>query len=501
MPDGGIATGPAILGAAGIAGLSSGLTGAFAGQRTSASQTNAIPPELAQLYGLQGQQYRQVSPLQAALQQGMAGAVGLKTPNPFAPALTKLSQQGITPEQALQVTQDYGKGIFRDPHAKDILLALDAYASTPNQLSNVLERGAPATVGTNQVATQLASELQQAMAQSGQPGQLSPQEQIYQSVDMSPLADALRGSLTLRPEETAYAGRVGEVADPLARALESRTSGFLSGMDDITRSVRGMTDNPLDTALLSSYAQRLPGIPQGANDVVNAPLDTASILNPLSRAFTETVAPEIRSAAIRYGSPGAGGEQELLRRAAGNFGSQASEALARQEINRRNQILQGAQLSTTATAQGGTLAQALMQGELNRRWQGLQGFDTAIKGQSAGMDAALRSTPLLQALLLAGPQAQAQLAGQQRQLAGARAQVPLNLIQGTNIQVPGVPNYPGSSVKTGAEDPSLLARIGEGAGGLGNAALLMALLGKGGGQTKTPMDMTGTNEFYDWAMA
>ena len=492
MPDGGITSGQAILGAAGIGAASSGLSAALAGQRSQTGVTNQLPPELARLYAIQGNQFQQLAPLQTALQLGATGAFGLQAPNQFAPALETLRSRGVDPSRALKLLQDYGKGVYSGrPEDRDILLEVDQYGSTPNQLSNVLARGAPSTSGTNEAAARLAQELQQSLTQAGQ------QQDIYQTVSLSPFVQALQSSFTQRPEESAYASRVGQVADPLAELLSGRYNQFRTFSDDLSSraldtgsAARGMVDNPLDTALLTALTQSLPGIPRAANELVNAPLDIESILGPMRREWNQTIAPNIRTSAIQYGAPRGGAESELFARAGERFSAAGTEAIARQELNRRAQTLQGANLMTDATARGGMLAQAMLQDELNKRWQGLQGYDTALRGQTlAGQTQATALTgaqqiaPLLQALRLAGPQAQAQYAAQGRQLEGQRASVPYDLLRGASVQVPGIPQYPTSSFRTGEETPTTLARIGEGVGGVGQGALLMALMNQGGGGT------------------
>ena len=110
-----------------------------------------------------------------------------------------------------------------------------------------------------------------------------------------------------------------------------------------------LESNPLIQAYRSylspSQAERdLPGTlsqyagPIGSylSEQAMAGLDTDAILGPLQRAFTQTVAPEIRSSALRAGAPGGSVEGDLFSRASGEFGAQGAEALSRAELARRS---------------------------------------------------------------------------------------------------------------------------------------------------------------------
>lgn len=447
----------AVAGATALGSLGLGVSNSLSGSRTGNVTAGQLSPEQRALYGVQANQYSQTAPLQSALAMGQAGQIGIQ------PGFQNFASQ-FDPSQVSQYLRTIKNSTdMPQPGTPEYAQLSGAIRTSPTfanaPLADLL-KGAPFSAATVGELNSLAGEV----AANGQyPQAMSP----YQFTENSPLANALRESLTQRPEESAYAQAVGDVTRPLASNLQDAYSQFRNFSTDLSR--RAATDNPLDSALLGA----LQNAPNEAQNTVRQSLFSDATLLPLQRAFKETIAPEIRSAAIMNGSPGGGGHQELLTRASGRFGEDAAAALAREELNRRQQILQGGQLGVTST-------NAALTADLNRRWQQLQGMSVAGTQQNALMDAAMKGTPLLQALQLAGPQAQAQYATQGRQLAGQRAMVPLSLLQGQNIQIPGMPTYPGTQTQTGFNDPSVASRIGEGIGGVSQAGLLYALLQKPG---------------------
>src|SRR5262249_40508655 len=197
----------------------------------------------------------------------------------------------------------------------------------------------------------------------------------------------LESALQLSPEESAFPGVVGDISTPLAGSL----AGTLQG--------------------------------------ISGPAPT-SVLEPLVESFQQDVIPGISSAAIRAGSPGGSGEQNLVTRAAGAFGRGATGELAR-----------------TAT-------------------------------QRAALQPGLASA--IQNLGTAGAQAGVNLAGQRRQLDVQRSQVPLTLANmlmnaGSGFPQFQVPFAPPSQQtrSSGVQSPTEGAEFGSAIGSLLPIALML----------------------------
>lgn len=240
---------------------------------------------------------------------------------------------------------------------------------------------------------------------------------------------------------------LGRALSPIQIAL-SKLGGAQFGVDALGNQAGPSVTTTAPALLNVSEAERaVPGILGGINEPLIAslrgiqgdiqsnasePLASDRLLGPLSRAFTETVIPEIKSASIRAGAPGGSVEQDLFERAVGRFGSEATDVLAQNELRRR------------------TLANLAL-------------------NQAAGF------TPLLQQLQLQEPQGEAALAGQERSLQFRGATLPLELLLGAtggNFNAPGIP-LPGGAVETTAQSgPTTGGQIGSGI----TSALTLALL-------------------------
>lgn len=410
--------------------------------------TNQIPPEQARLLNLQGTQFSALTPLLTALGLGKAGALGVKMPNRFTPALDTLSARGITPDQALKITQDYGKGIYSGtPQDRDILLALDAYGTAPDQLSNVLVRGAPSSAGTNQAATRLADELHQAMTQTGQ------QQDIYSDVSLSPLVKALQASLRLSPSEEALPEQIGQTANPLASRLAARTGQFQDNADLIRR--LAMEQGP-------ALQTRMTGLTKEGLDMTRAPLDSDAMLFDINQQMERNILPEVRAAAIRAGQApdvNSSGYSRLLGDVSRQYGGKVAQTFAENELNRRNAFLNALNIG--------------QRGELGAGMLDVQGLTLGQAASADALNAERTAIPTLMQLLLAGPEATAQLAATKRTLAGQEAAVPYNLLTGADLTPGAMPQYPTSSSMTESREPSVGTQVGSGL----TQALMLGLLG------------------------
>lgn len=211
---------------------------------------------------------------------------------------------------------------------------------------------------------------------------LSPAEEnlpAYLRANYDPFIGALgTGASQLFAGAQAPIGRAeGRLADAgqfgAAQARSLSPAGALAALSPSLLAAPGQAAAPLQFSFGEGPGQvGLLGLAQAAQGM-NAPLDTNAILAPLERSFRETVAPEIRSAAMRAGVPGGSGEQDLFTRAAGRYGTQAGEALSNAELARRGVGLQG-------LGQASGNIQQWINAQLARRQLGLSGLQTATSG-------------------------------------------------------------------------------------------------------------------------
>ena len=402
------------------------MAGLFGGGGTTSSEvTQNLPPELARLYGLQAQQFRQTFPLQQALTEGEAGQIGFtRGPQP-----TKRVQTGWRPVNL--AAQPGQEGFTIDPRVRD--------AQLRQRIQEMADEGSLGRPWTQAERHAIASEQTalepQILALQGGAGPGSGrnplEEAVFQDVPdpeavpswtytgQSPLISALQSSFTLRPEELALPGRIRDINAPLLASLQGGTTDY----GDFTKT--------LSESIL-----------RGAD----RPLDDEAMLFRLNEQFGRNILPEVRSAALRMGhSPDvtSSGYQRLFGDVSRQYGGAVTDVLARSELGRREQ-----------TTRAQTLANLVRTG---------------------GQENLRASLPLLQALGLSGPQAEAMLAASLREAEGQRAMVPLDLIRRNRIQPPGLPNFPIGQTTAGSNVPTTGAQVGAGL----NQALLLALLGQG----------------------
>lgn len=472
-----------------------------------------LAPEQRDLLGLQAKQFRQLSPLQVALGQAQAGMLGFRQTQPT----RRVQVSGGTPAFAGIPARAFGQpnvvtgGTVNSPEDAEAMGLQGVSANTwmdPNT-------GERYTLGSSVPST--APGMTSIAGTPGSPGtppifQDVPDlnaDPTWEYTGQSPLISAMQSSYRLRPEELAVPGAIGQTSRSMADALRGATAdytGRATGIADRARYLSELGIVPIDTGPQRA-AFDAAGRPinfdraSAARAFAEAekPLDTAALMDPLNYAFSgegnpNSVMAQLRTAAIRAGhSPdvASSGYNKLLTGATREYGSGLASVLANAELQRRQGMTQAASGMTqaeqaaamaelgrrtgmTQAATGVTQAESEQaMNELRNKMTNLQGLQTAgginadIYNAQAGQLA-----PLYQ-FLMAGPQAEAGIAGLQRQLAGQEAGVPLSLLRGNTISIPGAPTYPGTETSVRQNDPSTGSQVGAGL----NQALLFGLLG------------------------
>lgn len=461
-----------------------------------------IPAEQRRLLGLQANQYQTLAPLSTALEQSKSRALGLSSGSDVFRSSFNPQTLGQRLSGIRNLTEVPVPG---DPDYAGMRAAVQQSPYFQGHPLQELFRGAPASNATAMELQALGGELL-AMPPAGQP---SSEEMAYQNYTASPLVQAMQASMRLRPQETSLPGTIGQTSQGMADTLRGATTdytGRATGLADRARYLSELGIAPIDTGPQRA-AFDTAGRPinfdraSAARAFAEAekPLDTASLMDPLNYAFSgegnpNSVMAQLRTAAIRAGhSPdvASSGYNKLLTGATREYGTGLANVLANAELQRRQGMTQaaagmtqaeqaaamaelGRRTGMTQAATGVTQADATQaMNELRNKMTNLQGLQTAgginadIYNAQAGQLA-----PLYQ-FLMAGPQAEAGLAGLQRQLAGQEAGVPLSLLQGYPINVPGAPSYPGGEISSRQNQPTIGSQVGAGL----NQALMMSVLG------------------------
>lgn len=472
-----------------------------------------LAPEQRDLLGLQARQFRQLSPLQVALGQAQAGQMGFRQTQPT----RRMQVSGGTPSFAGMPARAFRQpnvvtgGTVNSPEDAEAMGLQGVSANTwmdPNTgerytLGSQVPPTAPGWTGNE--------------GTPGRPGtppmfQDVPDvnaDPIWEYTGQSPLISALQASYQLQPEELAIPGQLGRVSTDLASRLRSATAeytGRATSLADRARYLSELGITPIDLR-----PQRAAFDEAGRPIVLDRasaarafaesekPLDTAALMDPITYAFSgegnpNSVMAQLRTAAIRAGhSPdvASSGYNKLLTGATREYGAGLAGVLANAELQRRQGMTQAAAGMTqaeqaaalaelnrraglTQAATGVTQADNLsVQNELRNKMTNLQGLQTAGGITSDVYNAQVGQLAPLYQFLMAGPQAEAHLAGERRRLGGEAAAVPLSLLRGSTIAIPGAPTYPSTESSTRQNNPSVGSQVGAGL----NQALMFGLLG------------------------
>lgn len=125
---------------------------------------------------------------------------------------------------------------------------------------------------------------------------------------------------------------------------------FSSGQSTQAKPYGGAKDllktlSPQIPSIISGYQQSQQGLPgaiessatplgQNLSNMLETPLDSNAVLQPIEESYNRTILPGIKSSAVSAGAPGGSREGDLMTQAAGQFGRDEASALANAQTAR-----------------------------------------------------------------------------------------------------------------------------------------------------------------------